>query len=724
MKNSILFSLCTLVIYSSSFAQTQSVIDTTKVSNLEEVVISAIRATDKTPMAHSTLTKTEIAKRNLGQDIPTLLNYMPSVVTTTDAGNGIGYSAIRVRGSDATRVNVTINGIPYNDSESQGTFWVNLPDFASSTENIQLQRGVGTSTNGSAAFGASLNLLTDAQNKVASGSIATSLGSYNTQKYTVKFSTGLINDAFELSGRLSKISSDGYIDRATSNLQSYFLQGSYKFKKSLFKALVFGGKEITYQAWNGIEDKELLKTNRRFNPSGMYYDALGKMKFYENEDDNYKQDHYQLHWSEQWSESFTSHFALHYTKGYGYFENYKSNQNLDDYGLSPITNTGNTSNSTDLIRRKILDNDFYGFIFSGTYTKSNWNVIVGGAANKYTGDHIGTVLWTKDAVMVKPNQQYYLDHSTKTDINSYAKATYDITSKLSLYADMQLRFVGYKANGLQTGLVNDTFTFFNPKGGLNYVQNTNNSFYFSYAKAHREPNRNDYENGSPKPEELNDFEMGWRYVNPTAKVNINGYYMHYKNQLVVTGALNDVGALLRENVGDSYRLGIEIDASVQILPKWFVAPAITISSNKNLDYKTQWNGEIVNLGKTNIAFSPNFVASNAITYIPLRGFQISWLTKFVGEQYMGNLDTQFSKLQAYYVNDISINYNWIPEKVFKSVQFSVLLNNIFNVKYISNGYYYTYDDTWSHPTQAKTIEGAGYYPQATFNMLAGITLNF
>jgi iron complex outermembrane recepter protein len=723
MKNSILFSLCAFGFVQSSYAQKQPY-DTVKVSNLDEVVISAIRANDKTPMAHSTLTKTEISKRNLGQDIPTLLNFMPSVVSTTDAGNGVGYSGIRVRGSDATRVNVTINGIPYNDSESQGTFWVNLPDFASSTENIQLQRGVGTSTNGSAAFGASLNLLTDAQNKVASGSIATSLGSYKTQKYTVKFSTGLINEAFELSGRLSKISSDGYIDRATSDLQSYFLQGSYKFNNSLFKALVFGGKEITYQAWNGIEDKELLKSNRRFNTSGIYYDTNGDMKFYDNEIDNYKQNHYQLHWSEKWSSLFTSHFALHYTKGYGYFENYKSDAKVGEYGLLGRDSYGNVIERTDLVRRKILDNDFFGFVFSGNYTKNNWNIIIGGAANKYDGDHIGTVLWSKKAVMTQPNQRYYFDNSVKTDANFYAKATYDVTTKISLFADMQTRFVAYKANGIETGLVNDNFSFFNPKGGINFYINQSNSTYFSYAKAHREPNRNDYENGNPKPEELNDFELGWRLNHDYFKFNINGYYMRYKNQLVVTGALNDVGAPIRENVGDSYRLGVELDATIQITPKLFLAPAITISSNKNLDFKTHWDGTIVTLGKTNIAFSPDFIASNAITFVPAKGFQVALYTKYVGEQYMGNTDTQISKLQAYCTNDISLNYNWFPSKTFKTIQFSILLNNIFNIKYISNGYYYTYDDTWSNPSQVTTIEGTGLYPQAMFNMLGGVIFKF
>ena len=725
MKYSILFSLCAGILTQNSSAQTQAhVADTTKVSNLDEVIVSAIRATEKTPMAHSTLTKAEITKRNLGQDIPTLLNYMPSVVTTSDAGNGIGYSGIRVRGSDATRVNVTINGIPYNDAESQGTFWVNLPDFASSTQNIQLQRGVGTSTNGSAAFGASLNLLTDVQSKKASASIANSFGSFSTKKHTLKFSTGLLNDNFELNGRLSKINSDGYIDRASSDLQSYFLQGSFNHKNTLLKALVFGGTEKTYQSWNGIEDLEVLKNDRTFNTSGMYYDEQGNLRFYDNEIDHYKQDHYQLHWSEKWSENFTSNLALHYTKGYGYYENYKVQQSINDYNLLNEDASGNAVTETDLIRQKILDNHFYGFTFSGNYTQNQWNIILGGAANKYEGDHIGKVLWTKAGVSPSPNHEFYFDQSTKTDVNTYLKANYQITQKINLYADMQMRWVSYNANGEDTGLVADTFSFFNPKGGINYDLNTKNSLYISYAKAHREPNRNDYENGNPVPEELDDFELGWRFVTTKAKININGYYMRYKNQLVVTGALNDVGFPIRENVGDSYRVGIELDGSVQIHPKVFVNPAITISQNKNKNFKTLWNGEMTYLGDTNIAFSPDFVASNAISYIPFKGFQVSLLTKYVGKQFMGNTDTAKSKLAGYYVNDVSLNYNWYPKKVFQSIQFSVLLNNIFNEKYISNGYYYTYDDTWSNPNNVSTIEGAGYYPQAMFNMLGGVTLNF
>ena len=720
MKISIFTVLCLVAFSSLSTAQNQNKqqADTTKVSNLDEVLVSSTRAHEKTPMAHSTLTKAEIKKRNLGQDIPTLLNYMPSVVTTTDAGNGVGYSGIRVRGSDATRVNVTINGIPYNDSESQGTFWVNLPDFASSTENIQLQRGVGTSTNGSGAFGASLNILTDAMVKTPSGSIANSFGSYNTHKHTLKFSTGILSDVFELSGRISKINSDGYVDRASSDLNSYFFQGSFSQKNTLIKALVFGGTQQTYQAWNGIEDLDILRTNRTFNPSGLYYDDLGNPHFYKNEIDHYKQDHYQLHWSEKWLPSFTTNLALHYTKGFGYYENYKQNASLSDYNL-----ISTTLSETDLVRQKILDNHLYGLTFSGNYIKDKWNIVLGGAANQYIGDHIGKVIWTKQAEMQHPNHTYYFNTSKKSEFNTYGKLNYELNPKLNLYVDLQYRFINYKANAEQTGNINQNFNFFNPKAGINYELNNANALYISYAKAQREPNRNDYENGSPKPEKLDDYELGWRYKTPKTQLNANVYYMLYKDQLVVTGALNEVGYPIRENIGDSYRLGLEVDANIQILPKLFVNPSLTISQNKNKSYRALWDGNMQNLGNTNIAFSPNVVASNAITYIPLNSFQVSLLTKYVGEQYMGNTDTQKSKLKAYYVNDININYTWYPKAWVKSVQFSALLNNIFNVKYISNGYYYTYDDTWSQP-QTKTIEGAGYYPQATFNFLAGVTLNF
>lgn len=723
MKSHFLFASFCLVSYSIQ-AQTNISKDTLSSEILDEVLVQAVRANNKTPMAFSNLNKKDLAKRNLGQDIPVLMNFMPSVVTTTDAGNGVGYTGIRVRGSDGTRINVTINGIPYNDAESHGSFWVNMPDFVSSVENLQLQRGVGTSTNGSGAFGASLNLLTDAYAYEANGEISNSFGSFNTRKHTAKFSTGLINNTFELTGRLSNLYSDGYIDRASSKLNSYFLQGTFINEGTLIKALVFGGKEKTYQAWNGI-DAETLKTNRTYNSSGAYYDDNGQLQFYNNETDNYQQDHYQLHWNEKWNTNWNTNIAVHYTKGFGYFENYKSDENLfDDYGITPSEVNGEIKEESDVIRRKYLDNYFYGITFSAQYIKDDLELLFGGAANTYDNDHFGEVLWVKTQPQKSFPQEFYRDNSKKNDINGYVKASYTFNDQWILFGDVQLRNVSYKANGDDTGLVDDKFNFFNPKAGLTYKINPNSQAYFSYARAHREPNRTDYESGNPKPEQLNDFELGYRFGSEKLALNINGYYMLYKDQLVLTGALNDVGAAIRENSGNSYRLGIEIDGTWRFADKWQINPSVTLSSNKNVDYKAQINGELVDLGNTNISFSPNIIVGNALTYTPINNLYVSWLSKYVGEQFMGNTDSEASKLDAYFTNDLNISYEIPLKKWFKSISFNILANNIFNVKYVSNGYYYTYDDDWSVPGSISTIEGAGYYPQAQFNILGGISLKF
>ncbi|RYJ41291.1 TonB-dependent receptor [Flavobacterium beibuense] len=691
---------------------------------MDEVLVSAVRVDKKTPVTFTNVSKEELAPRNLGQDIPVLLNYLPSVVTTTDAGAGIGYTSMRVRGSDATRINVTVNGIPYNDAESQGSFWVNMGDFASSTENIQLQRGVGTSTNGAGAFGASLNLLTDAYSKKSSGEISTSIGSFNSMKNTVKFSTGLMNDHFEIAGRLSKIESDGYIDRAFSDLKSYFLQGTYVGKTTLIKALVFGGKEQTYQAWNGLEDTDKLENDRTYNSAGEYTDENGVTRFYDNETDNYQQDHYQLHWNEKISDNWSTNAALHYTIGKGYYEQYRQDEDFADYGLNEITIGGETINSTDLIRRRWLENDFYGTTFSANYKNDNVNVIVGGALNRYEGDHFGEIIWARYASQSEIRDRYYDDNAVKTDFNAFAKANWQLNQKLNLFGDMQYRRVRYKADGVLADPVNDLFNFFNPKAGLTYTLNNQNNIYFSYARANREPRRDDYENGSSKPETLNDFELGWRYTTVKTRMSINGYYMRYKDQLVLTGALNDVGAPVYTNSGDSYRLGIEADATFFLTDFLILHPNVSVSTNKNIDFYFQRDGELQNLGNTNIAYSPNLVAANALTGLPVKNLQITLLSKYVGEQYMGNIDSDFSKLDSYFINDLNVSYEFKTNKIFKSIMLSGLINNIFNVKYESNGYFYTYDDDFSVPGTITTVEGAGYYPQAGINFLAGATLKF
>ena len=699
---SIFFTLFSIFFTLFSFSQVK---DTTNVNQLDEVLVSAVRVTTKTPVSFSNLTKKDIAPRNLGQDIPTLMNYMPSVVTTSDAGNGIGYSGIRVRGSDATRINVTINGIPYNDAESQGTFWVNMPDFVSSVESLQLQRGVGTSTNGAGAFGASLNMLTDNYAKKSTGEISNSFGSFNTRKHTVKFSSGLMNDHFELAGRLSVLKSDGYIDRASSDLKSYFLQGTYVGKTTLIKALAFGGTEKTYQSWNGI-DAETMADNRTFNSAGMFTDEAGNTRFYDNETDNYQQDHYQLHWNEKLSDNWDTNLAFHYTKGKGYYENYKEDADFEDYGLNPVGSV----TTTDLVRQKWLDNDFYGTTFSANYKNENVSFIFGGGWNKYEGDHYGKVIWARYASQSELGDHYYDDFSTKTDGNVFAKVNYQLTSQLSLFGDLQYRNVTYKANSWETGLVDDTFDFFNPKAGLNFEINQKNTLYFSYARANREPNRTDYEGGNVRPERLNDFELGWRLSTEKLKFNSNVYYMAYKDQLVLTGGLNDVGSPIRQNSGDSYRLGLEIDATLRLSDKWTIAPNATLSTNKNVDFIADVDGDLTNLGNTDIAFSPEFIAGNIVTFSPVESLRLSLMSKFVSSQYMNNIELPDAKLADYFVNDFNVTYTILPKSVFKSIVVSVLANNITNKQYISNGYMW---DVYPY-----------YYPQAGANFLAGLTLKF
>ncbi len=704
-------SLSFFLILSSFISQAQEIEkDTTKTNALNEVIVKSTRLNEKSPFAFSNLSNKEIGKRNLGQDIPILMNFLPSVVTTSDAGNGFGYTGIRVRGSDATRVSVTVNGIPYNDSESQGTYFVDMPDFASSLQSVQLQRGAGTSTNGSGAFGASLNMLTDNYSEKASGEIANSIGSFNSRKHTVKFSTGLMNGHFEIAGRLSVLKSSGYIDRAFSNLNGYFLQGTYVGKTTLIKALVFGGNEKTYQAYYGI-DEATLKTNRTENPIGQFTDQNRITRFYDNETDNYKQDHYQLHWNEKISNHWNTNLAFHFTHGLGYYENYKEDQKLSKYGLADVIIGSTTIKKSDLIRQKWLDNDFYGTTFSGNFKNEKLDFILGGSANKYEGKHFGKVIWSRYASNSELGDKYYEDFASKTDVTIFAKATYKIIEKLSLFGDLQYRNVGYKANFDPTNLVNENLNFLNPKAGITYLLNKNQNIYFSYAKANREPNRTDYENGTPKPESLDDYELGWRFATNKSQINANVFYMRYKNQLVLTGALDAVGSPIRTNVGESYRLGLEIDGNFKIATKWTFQPNITISENKNKDFVNDNGTTLDKLGNTNLTYSPKIVAGNIVSFTPLKNWNISLLSKFVGEQFLSNIEDQNSKLKDYYIQDFHLSYTIEPKKIFKAIEFSFLANNIFNTEYISNGSDY----------------GGGYvvyFPQAGANFMAGMNLKF
>ena len=701
----------------------EKIIDTVQGTkqNLDEVIVKGIRAKFSSPISYSNIYKEKLKNKNLGQDLPILLNFLPSVVTTSDAGAGIGYTGIRVRGVSPQSTNITINGIPFNDPESMGTFWVNLPDFTSSIQSLQLQRGIGTSTNGSGAFGASINISTDNISQTPYAEISSSFGSFNTRKNTIKFSTGKINDVFEFSGRFSKIDSDGYVDRAFSDLKSYFIQGTYLKGSTLIKAISFAGHEKTYQSWYGLT-MDQLKENRRQNPYT-----------YENEIDNYKQDHYQLHWNEKINNFWSFNLGLNYTYGRGYFEQYREDDNIDTYGgiVSSDTNlNGEKTDTTDLIRRRWLDNDFYVFNSSLNFVKNKIDLTISSSYSSYVGDHFGEVIWARTfSSNGKIRDRYYEGLGEKKDLSFFTKLLYSIDEKIEFYSDLQYRNVKYNTSGTTSDLVNmvidKSYGFFNPKIGLSYKLNPNSLLYVSYARANREPNRTDYEsNPDIQPERLNDIEFGWRLRNKNMSLNLNSYFMLYDEQLVLTGEIDDVGNPKRTNSGSSYRIGLEIENRINISELFSFETNLTLSSNKNKNIFSMVDGALYNYGKTNISFSPSFVGSNAIIYQPSEKISLSLLSKYVGKQYMGNTDQPNSILESYFVNDINITYSFKPEKIFQSISINFLINNILNKEYISNGYYYTYDDTWSIPGQIKTLDGAGYYPQATRNFLAGLVFEF
>ena len=706
--------------------QKQTTIDTTKTNTLEEVLLQSVRVGKDSPITHSNLSKEQLAERNLGQDIATQINFLPSVVTTSDAGAGIGYTGFRVRGTGNQGINVTINGIPYNDAESATSFFVNLQDFTSSIENLQLQRGVGTSTNGPGAFGASLNILTDAVSDEAYSSTSHSVGSFGTRRHNVKFSTGLLNDHIEISGRLSQIKSDGYVDRATSDLKSYFLQAAYKDENTLIKAINFAGSEITYQSWFGL-DRTTLESDRTFNPAGQFTDENGNIRFHENQVDNYKQDHYQLHWNQKYDSNWSSNVSLNYTYGRGFFEEYKEDDDLAFYSISDVTIGGETITTSDIIRRRWLDNDFYVLNTSINYKDNEWDFTSGLYGSYYAGDHFGEVIWARFASDSELGDNYYFGSAEKIELSAFSKANYKLNNKWSLYGDLQTRYVNYETDGInsdvQEFIIDESYNFFNPKTGVTFSLDNKNQFYGSFARANREPNRTDFENGDPRPERLNDYELGWRYNTSKLKLNVNGFYLAFRDQLVVSG-IDNVGAPIRTNSGDSFRAGIEIEAAVQLTSQLSVYPNIALSENKNKDFLFQRDGVLQNLGDTEISFSPSIVAGNTLQYNPIKGLNIQFLSKFVGEQYLGNIDSPTSLLESYFVNDFNVVYELGKVAFFKGVSLNLLVNNIFDESFESNGFFFTFDDDFSVPGEVTTIEGAGFYPQAGTNFLIGTTLRF
>ena len=701
---------------------------------LDEVNVNALRASEKTPMTFTDITEKAIEKQNLGQDLPYLLSTTPSVVTTSDAGAGIGYTGFRVRGSDATRINVTINGIPLNDSESQGVWWVNMPDFASSIENIQIQRGVGSSTNGASAFGATINLKTDGLNSKAYAVTNNTIGSFNTLKNNVEFGTGLINGKFVVDGRLSKISSDGYIDRATSDLKSFYLSGGYYGSDEVLKAIVFSGKERTYQAWNGVpfsylEDDSL----RTFNPY-----------IYENEVDNYGQTHYQLHYSKQLNTNTNYNVALHYTKGAGYYEQYKNEEAFDDYGLMDIMFGDTIISETDLVRRRWLDNDFYGSVFSYNTTYNKIDVTLGGAWNTYNGKHYGEIIWAQYSSDGALGHVYYDNDATKVDRNVYVKFNYPYSKNINLYADLQKRFLDYNFIGFdeEGNNVEQTaeFDFFNPKFGFYYQIAENKSAYASFAVANKEPNRNDFVESSPNSrplhETLYNTELGYKLSSNNFKLGINAYYMIYENQLVLTGQINDVGAYTRTNIDYSERKGIEIEANYQFNDKLNWAGNATFSENKitnfteYVDNWDTWGQERILHENTDISFSPDLIWASTFSYKLFDNLSAQFISKYVGDQYIDNTSSVDRMLNAYLVHNGRLSWN-LNSRLFSSAKLTFQVNNLLDEKYANNAWVYRFisegwNPTGSDPYVNTNSEGgydmAGYFPQAGRNFLVAISL--
>ena len=685
----------------------------------DEVVVSATRANANSAMAYSDISKDYLQKQNLGQDIPQLLNFTPSLVTTSDAGAGVGYTGIRIRGTDATRINVTINGIPINDSESQGTYWVNMPDLASSVNSVQIQRGVGTSTNGAGAFGATVNLSTNEFRKDPYAEINNSIGSFKTRKSTLMVGSGLLNGKFTIDARLSKLVSDGYIDRASSDLKSFYLSGAYFGKKSFVRLNVFSGKEKTYQSWYGLSEDQLL-TNRTAN----YYT-------YPNQTDNYQQDHYQLLSSHVLSSNWTFNFNLHYTKGAGYYEEYKEADKFANYGVPNIINGTETIKKTDLIRRKWLDNDFYGTTFSLVYQGNNkLSANIGGGFNQYDGKHFGEIIWAKYAQNIPFGYRWYNNDATKKDFNLYGKFNYALSENLNAFADLQIRIVNYNMIGIASKRQDITqkadYSFFNPKLGLTYQLADNSSIYASYSVGNKEPSRQDFVDNAPKAplaESLNDIEIGYKTQKSNVAFSVNGYLMSYKNQLVLTGKVNDVGEAIRTNVADSYRMGVEVEAGVKVAKTLKINANITLSNNKIKNFAEivpNYDGgaDAVNqFAETNIAFSPSTIIGSQILYNPLKNLEVGFLSKFVGKQYLDNTTNENRKLNSYFTNDLRAIYT-IRGKTLKEVNFSFLVNNIFNTLYESNGYSYSYI------SEKQTVTENYYYPQAGTNVLLGVNLKF
>jgi iron complex outermembrane receptor protein len=712
----------------------------------EEVLVSATRVGQKSPVAHTNIGKADIQKANVGMDIPYLMSYTPSFVSTSDAGNGVGYTNFRIRGTDLNRINVTINGIPMSEAESQSTYFVDIPDLAASTENIQIQRGVGNSTNGAGAFGATIDLQTSKMNPKANASYSSSVGSFNTFRNNLTVGTGRMNGKFAIDASLSKISSSGFIDRGASDLKSFFISGGYFTANTILKATIFSGFEETYQAWNGVpsvrlnndfagmqqyEDHYLYtheQTQNMINSNSRTYNLYT----YKNQVDHYQQDHYQLHFSHKFNSSLNLNAAAFYTYGRGYYEQYETDQKFADYQLPDPVINGVSIKSTDLIRRKWLDNDFYGMIFSLSYKKGKSSITMGGGANEYDGHHFGKVIWAKVTGDANFDYEWYRGTGLKKDGNIYARYNYQFSEKISATADLQYRYINYKIGGMDDKLRNLTqrhqYNFFNPKFGLFYTPDIHQEAYLSFSRANREPNRDNFVDADPagkQPtfESLNDFELGYTFKSANVSFGTNVYYMHYHNQLILTGQINDVGAAIMTNVDKSYRAGIELMAGVKFLKHFNWNLNATISRNKinNFnEYVEDWdNGGLTTnaIGNTDLAFAPQLTANSVLTFKPSGKIEIGLLSNYVGKQYIDNTANNDRILKAYLVNNLKIDYT-LTQKLFPELKFNLLINNILNKEYESNAWVYSYF------FEGKRNKMDGYFPQAGTNFIFSVYVGF
>jgi iron complex outermembrane recepter protein len=704
----------------------------------DDVIVRATRASENSPITKSTISREEIGRQNLGQDVPYLLDQTPSMVTTSDAGTGVGYTYFKIRGTDINRINVTMNGIPLNDAESYGVWWVDMPDIASSVDNIQVQRGVGTSTLGGGAFGASINLQTMGLHKIPYVEINNSFGSFNTMKNSVSLGTGLLNDHFAFDGRLSRVTSDGYIDRASSKLKSFFVSGAYYSGKSLLRLNISSGQEQTYQAWGGVPS-DSLATNRTYNSMGQYTDAQGNIQYYKNQTDNYQQDHYQLLFSHSFTNALNLNAALHFSTGKGYYEEYKEGQSFGDYLLSDVVIGGDTLTSTNLIRRKWLDNAFYGFTWSLNYVTDRLHTTVGGGVNQYYGKHYGNVIWAQYMSDGELDHQYYYNTGTKNDYNIFAKSTYLITDAFSVFGDLQFRGISHSLVGEDDGHFRDItqkhhFFFVNPKLGATITITKSNSVYAYFGVANREPSRDNFVDADPsKPmptsERLLDYEFGFNHKDPVVSFGANIYYMRYKNQLVLTGDINDVGSAVMTNVANSYRTGIELTAGIKPVEKLSWDVNATFSRNiiqKFTSYVDNWDywsdpsqpaQYTQYLGDTKIAFSPEVIVGSQLSYQVVPNLYATLVSKYVGKQYIDNTQSEAYKLKPYFVNNLRFNYH-IKAVHFGTIEAIFAVNNIFATKYESNAWVYQYVESGQYKAQD------GYFPQAGINYMAGLVLKF